>query len=83
MKARIIRIGNSQGIRLPKALLEQAQLGEEVQLDAEPNQIVIRPARRPREGWDEAFARMAARNDDRLPDEPASLTAFDETEWEW
>ncbi len=83
MKARIIRIGNSRGIRLPKALLEQANLTEDVQLEATPNQIVIRSAHLPREGWEEAFRRMADRGDDRLDEETASLTTFDETEWRW
>ena len=82
MKARIIQIGNSRGIRLPKALLEQANLTEDVHIEAAPNQIVIRSAHLPREGWDEAFRRMADRGDDRL-EEAASLTAFDETECTW
>ncbi|HEY6140268.1 MAG TPA: AbrB/MazE/SpoVT family DNA-binding domain-containing protein [Thermoanaerobaculia bacterium] len=83
MKARIIRIGNSRGIRLPKAILEQAQLTDEVQIEAEPNQIVIRSTHAPRHGWDEAFRHMADRGDDVLDDEAVSLTAFDETEWKW
>lgn len=84
MKARIIQIGNSRGIRLPKAMLEQAQLTEEVQIEAEPNQIVIRSAHVPREGWENAFRRMAERGDDaELMEDPASLTAFDEVEWKW
>jgi antitoxin MazE len=83
MKARIIQIGNSRGIRLPKALLEQAQLTDEVQVEAEPNQITIRSARPPRDGWDDAFRRMAESGDDVLEDETPSLTAFDETEWKW
>ena len=83
MRARIIRIGNSRGIRLPKALLEQAQLTDDVQIEAEANQIVIRSAHAPREGWNEAFRLMADRRDDKLLDGPASLTAFDEVEWDW
>ena len=83
MKARIIQIGNSRGVRLPKALLEQAQLTDEVQIEAEANQIVIRSAHAPREGWNEAFRLMADRRDEKLPDGPASLTAFDEVEWDW
>jgi antitoxin MazE len=83
MKARIVRIGNSRGIRLPKAILEQAHLTEEVQIDAEPNQIVIRSAHIPREEWGEAFRLMAERGDDAFAEEPASLTTFDEVEWKW
>jgi len=50
MKSRIVQIGNSRGIRLPKVLLEEAQLTDEVELDAEPGRIVIRRGRRPRAG---------------------------------
>jgi antitoxin MazE len=84
MKTRIIRIGNSQGIRIPKPLLEQSGLGEEVELEVQPNQIVIRSASRPRRGWAEAFQAMAARGDDALldPDAPSG-SDWDEEEWEW
>ena len=51
MKAHIVRIGNSRGVRLPKVLLEEAQLADEVELQAEPGRIVIRKAARPRAGW--------------------------------
>ena len=83
MKAHIIQIGNSKGVRLPKALLEQAHLTEEVQIEAQPNQIVIRSAHLPREDWETAFRTMAQRGDDAMIDEPASVTSFDETEWKW
>lgn len=82
MKARIVRIGNSQGIRIPKPLLEEAQLGEEVELRAEAGRIVIERANAPRAGWSEAFAAMAAAGDDALLDLPATNT-FDDTEWSW
>ena len=79
---RIIRIGNSRGIRVPKALLEQAQLPEEVELHAEPGRLVVRAARRMREGWAEAARLMRQRDEDGLLCEPTS-TRFDEKEWEW
>lgn len=82
MKARIVRIGNSQGIRIPKPLLEQAGLGEEVELHVEGGRLVIEPARRPRAGWAEAFAAMHEAGDDALLDEPTP-TAFDRDEWTW
>jgi antitoxin MazE len=81
-KTRIVRIGNSRGIRVPKVLLDQAQLPEEVELHAEPGRLVVRAARRPRAGWAEAAKAMQARGDDRLMDEPTS-TRFDQEEWEW
>jgi antitoxin MazE len=49
-KARIVRIGNSRGIRVPKVLLDQAQLPDEVELHAEPGRLVVQGARRPRMG---------------------------------
>jgi antitoxin MazE len=83
MRARIIQIGNSRGIRLPKALLEQANLTEDVQMEAKPNQIIIRSAHLPREGWDEAFRRVADGSDDRMDEGAASLSTFDDSEWTW
>jgi antitoxin MazE len=82
MNARIVRIGNSQGVRIPKPLLEEAGLGAEVHLHAEPGRIVIEPAAKPRRGWAEAARRMHEEGEDRLLDPPTS-TQFDEAEWEW
>jgi antitoxin MazE len=79
---RIVRIGNSRGIRLPKALLQQAQLGEDVELLAERGRIVVRAVRRTREGWAEAARAMHEHGDDRLLDAPAP-TRFDQEAWEW
>ena len=45
MKTRIVRIGNSQGVRIPRPLIEQANLPEEVELRVEADHIVIAPAR--------------------------------------
>ncbi len=84
MKAHIIRIGNSQGIRIPKPLLEQSGLSGEVELEVQPDRIVIRRAARPRQGWAEAFQAMAERGDDALLDaEGIAGAAWDEEEWAW
>jgi antitoxin MazE len=82
MRARIVRVGNSRGVRLPKALLEQAGLPEEVELHAEPGRIIIESARRLRSGWAEAARVMAEHGDDALLDEPTP-TEFDAKEWTW
>ena len=81
-KTRIVRIGNSRGIRVPKGLLEQAQLPEEVELQAEHGRLIVRAAHRPRAGWAAAAAAMRATGDDRLLDVP-TRTRFDEKEWQW
>ena len=82
MKSRIVQIGNSRGIRLPKVLLEEAQLADEVELEVQPGRIVIRRGNRPRMGWAAAARRMRERDEDRLLD-PTTPTRFDEKEWKW
>jgi antitoxin MazE len=84
VKTSIIKIGNSKGIRIPKPLLDQAALGDEVELEAGEGQIVVRSSRHTRRDWDEQFAIMAKRGDDTLLDaEAPSLTNWDAEEWEW
>jgi antitoxin MazE len=81
MKTRIIRIGNSQGVRIP--LLEKSRIEKEVELNAEPGRIVIRN-KPPRSGWEDAFREMAAHGHDALLDADAPrLTYWEEVEWRW
>ncbi len=84
MKSKLVRIGNSRGVRLPKTVLEQCGFEDIVELDVQDNRVVIRPAHESRSGWDEAFAKMAERGDDRLLDADADLgTDWDQAEWRW
>lgn len=84
MKTQIIAIGKSRGIRIPNELLEQTGLAGEVEILAENETLVIRPARKPRAGWAEAFQTMAERGDDALMDNGApGHSTWDESEWEW
>lgn len=85
VRTRIVRIGNSQGIRIPKVLLEQVNLAEnnEVELEVQSEQIIIRPTEA-RHGWSDAFKAMAERGDDAMLDEQVnSTTTWDEEAWEW
>jgi len=79
---RIVRIGNSRGIRVPKLLLERAQLPDEVVLQAEPGRLVVRARRQVRDGWNDAARSMHERRDDRLID-TAIPTRFDAEDWTW
>jgi len=81
MRAKIVQIGNSQGVRIPKPLLEQAGLAGEVELHAEEGRIVIANPRRARAGWAEAARRLHAEGEDAL--ESTGGTAFEREEWEW
>jgi len=84
MRTSIVRIGNSQGIRIPKVVIEQCRLGSEVELEVNNNKLIIRSASYPRQGWEEKFQSMAVAGDDTLFDgEPANQSSWDEDEWQW
>lgn len=84
IKTRIIRIGNSQGIRIPKAVLDQLALKDEVELEVVANQLIVRPVSYPRQGWEAQFETMAASGDDALLDaDMPSPARWDDEEWEW
>lgn len=84
MRARIVRIGNSQGIRIPKPLLEQTGIMVDVELEVEKNQIIIRPISNPRAGWDHSFKAMAENGDDAMIDVEETIShSWDEEEWQW
>jgi len=84
VRTRIIKIGNSQGVRIPKLLLEQTDIGEEVELELQQDQIIVRPAHRARHDWEDAFRAMAEQGDDALLDGDVVIpAAWDEQEWEW
>ena len=84
LRARIIKIGNSQGLRIPKLVLEQLDLKDEVELEIQDKQLIVRPLRVRREGWEEQLEAMAAAGDDQVLDEEVpNLSEWDEEEWEW
>jgi antitoxin MazE len=48
----LIRIGNSQGVRIPKAIIEQAQLKDkELIFKIIDDGLLIQPLQKPRQGW--------------------------------
>lgn len=81
MKAQIIQIGNSQGIRLPKAILEESGLSGEVELAVLPEGVLIKNIRKPRGDWNAIF-RALADTDDDLNLDPES-NEFEKKEWQW
>ncbi|MEW6184103.1 MAG: AbrB/MazE/SpoVT family DNA-binding domain-containing protein [Thermodesulfobacteriota bacterium] len=84
MKANIIQIGNSKGVRIPKVLLEQARLGKEVELEVVDRKIVIHPSSGSRQGWDRKFSVMAGMKEEDLIREDLWIeNRFDRDEWEW
>ena len=82
MKAKLIPIGNSRGVRLPKPMIAEAELGDEVDIHVSEEAIIITSMKKPRAGWAESARLMHDRKDDRLMDLPGD-TRFDRTEWDW
>ena len=81
---KIIRIGNSKGIRLSKSLIEQYNMKDEVLLEAKKDSIVIRPVENPRAEWEKSFEKMRLRGDDALLEEGIELESeWDQKEWKW
>jgi antitoxin MazE len=82
IRTRIVKIGNSRGIRIPKVIIDHVGLEEEVEIDVQRDHLVIRPLSRARDNWEEQFRAMAERGDDRLLDTPTP-TQWDRDEWQW
>lgn len=83
--ATLIRIGNSQGIRIPKAIIEQAHLEDkELNFVVTDDGLLIQPVKKHREGWKEQFDKAlqleaSSGEDQEWLDAPLA----DEGEWEW
>ena len=73
---RIVCVGNSRGIRVPRLLREQADLRHEVELHAEPGRLIVRAAVRPRAGWAAKARAMHEHDDDQMLDD-VTATHFD------
>jgi len=82
MLVSVIPIGNSKGIRLPKAILEQLNVSDKLDLEVEDQRIILSPlSKEPRNGWYDAFMKMHdERQDKLLIAEPNDTEGF---EWEW
>lgn len=56
MEAKLVKIGNSKGLRLPKALLLQTGMTERVEIEARGRSIILKPVKDLRLGWEQSFA---------------------------
>lgn len=79
----LTRIGNSRGVRIPKAIVEQLGLEGGVEMEVENDQLILRPAKRPRQGWAEAFEAMHPPGRGGRTPYARDPTRFDDEEWEW
>jgi antitoxin MazE len=81
VRVALTRIGNSRGIRIPKPLIAQCGLGDQVELRVTAGGLVIAPHRPTRSGWKNAFAQEDPSEGLLLKGLPP--TEFDREEWEW
>jgi antitoxin MazE len=82
MKIPIRRIGNSQGIIIPKPLLIQLGIADEIDMEVSEDRIVLRKPSRPvRVGWAEESRKIAAAGEDALVWPEFANEADSELEW--
>jgi len=77
MRIDLVKIGNSQGFRIPKTVIEQAQLTGELDLEVSPGAIVIRSVKQPRQGWEQAAAACHSAGEDQLEAWDTTVSDFD------
>ena len=82
-RSKIVRIGNSQGLRLAKSILELSGISGEVEIEALDGKIIIHSVSETRQSWDAAFAEMASTEDDTLLYPSTEVSEWDESEWDW
>ena len=80
--SKVVKIGNSRGVRIPRILLEQAGLTTDVEMRVDGNKLIIQSVQQIRKGWGAQFAAMAALGDDQLLIQ-GSTSQWDEDEWTW
>jgi antitoxin MazE len=83
VKTKIVRIGNSRGIRIPKVILDQYHINDEVELETKEDCVIIKSSYTAREGWEKAFKKMHENKEDVLLIDDSITNEFDEVEWEW
>ena len=83
MRTAIRKIGNSQGVLIPKPMLAETGLNADVDISVENGAIVLRPIQnhQPRAGWADAARALAALGSD-VPVWPEFANAEDvELQW--
>lgn len=85
MITKVIKIGNSRGIRIPKSIIDQSGINDTVKLEVHDKSIIIKSLSEIRKNWDDAFKKMSTNNDDQLLDNDSlnNQNSWDNEEWTW
>lgn len=82
MILQVVKVGNSKGLRIPKSILKQCHIEEEVDVSTTREGLLIKPVKsKARAGWSKKFKEMAANQDDKLLI-PEFTNSWDH-EWQW
>ena len=82
MILKVVKVGNSKGLRIPKSILEQYHIEEEVDLSSTKDGLLIKPVKsKARAGWSKKFKEMASKRDDKLLIGDFRNSA--DLEWQW
>ncbi|HWZ16108.1 MAG TPA: AbrB/MazE/SpoVT family DNA-binding domain-containing protein [Mucilaginibacter sp.] len=84
METKLIKIGNSFGIRIPKSLIQQYELSNNIEIDPVEKGILIKSKKKARAGWREQLDKAV--QEGQLPDEElleGFADEFTEKEWQW
>jgi len=81
MRAKVIRIGNSKGIRIPAYILKECNIKEKIRLEVKDSKIIITPMDKPRKNWDKKFKEMKNNREDKLI--ISDNVGLDAEDWEW
>ena len=85
MITKVVKIGNSRGIRIPKSFINQSGIKNEVELEVKYDRIIIKSLSEVRKNWEAAFQKMSENNDDILLDQDtlSNQSSWDDEEWTW
>jgi antitoxin MazE len=78
----IVAIGNSKGIRLPKAILQKYGFSETLLLEETEQGILLRKIETPKLSWEETYREMATEQEDWSDFESTVLDGLDGDEFE-
>ncbi|MGH2632971.1 MAG: AbrB/MazE/SpoVT family DNA-binding domain-containing protein [Tepidiformaceae bacterium] len=83
MKTKLVRVGNSRGVRIPQVLLKESGLSDEVDISVEDGAVILRPVSNARATWGSVFTRLGSAEPDPALDNDGLATMFDQEEWTW
>lgn len=81
MLSKVIKIGNSKGVRIPAYILKECNIDNKIELEVKDGKLIICAADKPRKNWDEKFREMhRSGHDILLIDENVGIETED---WKW